>query len=410
MALENLIHETPISATTPEGPDFENMHYLERELRDFVATDPRVFDFLQSSTLDGLWFWDIENPDHEWMNGDFWRLFGYDPNEKQHLASEWQDLINKEDLEVAFENFQRHCEDPTHPYDQLVRYTHKDGHTVWVRCRGIALRNSEGEPIRMLGAHTDVTQLVNAQDDRIKLLVEKEAAMAASNAKSDFLAGMSHELRTPLNAILGFSQIIEQECFGHHVSPKYKEYAQDIKHAGEHLLGIIGDLLDLAKIEANGIKPSFQPVSLQEIINDCVSMIRAVTQKSFENISVEVPGQPIIAEVDRKLIRQICLNILSNADKFSADDSTISVHLSLASETEALIAIEDNGIGIIEAEMANIFEPFQQGSSFVTKQCQGAGLGLAISKELTKLHNGCLNLESVPGIGTRVTLVLPLHQ
>lgn len=387
-----------------------HLHYLERELRNFVASDSQIFDFLQTSTLDGLWFWDLENPEHEWMNADFWKLLGYDPAEKKHLASEWQDIINPEDLNVAFDNFKRHCEDPTHPYDQIVRYTHKKGHIVWVRCRGFALRNAQGEAIRMLGAHTDVTQLVMARDERVRLAIEKDAAMAANDAKSHFLASMSHELRTPLNAILGFAQIIEQEYFGVHTSPKYKDYAEDIRNAGKHLLGIIGDLLDLAKVEAAGIQPTFETLPLQDIVNECVVMIRAVTRKNLEIISMEAPDQPILAEVDRQLIRQICLNLLNNADKFSSDNDPIIVKLKRVGPDEASIVVEDTGIGISETEVENIFEPFKQGSSLITKCNQGAGLGLAISKEFATLHNGRLELESTEGIGTRVTLFLPLRQ
>lgn len=138
-------------------------HYLERELQERVRTDPRIFDFIQKATLDGLWYWDLENPDVEWMNSGFWELLGIDPETKRHIAAEWQDLIFPEDLELALDNFQKHCADPAHPYDQLVRYRHVDGSTVWVRCRGLAIRDAAGKPIRMLGAHTDHTRLMNAQ-------------------------------------------------------------------------------------------------------------------------------------------------------------------------------------------------------------------------------------------------------
>ena len=129
-------------------------HYLEREF-DELMTDPDTVRFLDGGALDGLWYWDIENPEHEWMSPGFWRTLGFDPGERQHLAAEWQDLIFPEDRDEALANFERHLADPDHPYDQLVRYQTAEGGTVTVRCRGKAIRK-DGVPKRMLGAHTVV--------------------------------------------------------------------------------------------------------------------------------------------------------------------------------------------------------------------------------------------------------------
>ncbi|WP_025900072.1 sensor histidine kinase [Sneathiella glossodoripedis] len=145
-------------------PVSNNSHYLEAELQERVKSEPVIFDFIEHAVLDGLWYWDLENPEHEWMNGEFWKLLGFDPNTKKHLASEWQELIFKEDLELAIQNLEKHKADPSHPYDQIVRYRHADGSTVWVRCRGMVIRDNTGKPIRVLGAHTDITELMKAQE------------------------------------------------------------------------------------------------------------------------------------------------------------------------------------------------------------------------------------------------------
>lgn len=138
-------------------------HYLKEELYDLIQTDSSIFEFLQKSSLDGLWYWDLENFTDEWMSPEFWTLLGVDPSEKQHKATEWQSLIHPEDLERALQNFNAHAADPTHPYDQVVRYKHADGSTVWVRCRGLIIRDNEGTPKRMLGAHNDLTAIKNAE-------------------------------------------------------------------------------------------------------------------------------------------------------------------------------------------------------------------------------------------------------
>lgn len=140
-----------------------NEHYLKKELYKLIKTDDKLFDFLEEASLDGLWYWDIEKPENEWMSPNFWRILGFEPKTKKHLAAEWQELINKEDLKTAIDNFKKHCEDPKYPYDQLVRYKHKNGSTVWVRCRGIAIRDENGKPKRMLGAHNNITLLKNAE-------------------------------------------------------------------------------------------------------------------------------------------------------------------------------------------------------------------------------------------------------
>lgn len=143
------------------------MNYLQKELYDLIQSDPSIFEFLQEGSLDGIWYWDLENIEHEWMSPRFWELLGYNPDEKQHLAKEWQDIIDANDLQVALENFNKHQENPDHPYDQIVRYTHRAGSSVWVRCRGIAIRDAAGKPIRMLGAHNDVTPM-KLQEEVIK--------------------------------------------------------------------------------------------------------------------------------------------------------------------------------------------------------------------------------------------------
>jgi len=150
-------------------------NYLKKELYDLIKTDSLIFEFIQDGSLDGIWYWDIENVENEWMSPRFWRLFGYDSSEKKHLSSEWQEMINNDDLQVALENFNKHCADPNHPYDQIVRYTHKNGSTVWVRCRGVAIRDKNGKPIRMLGAHTDITHLKETEMELVKKTKELES-------------------------------------------------------------------------------------------------------------------------------------------------------------------------------------------------------------------------------------------
>ena len=143
-------------------------NYLKKELYELIKTDERIFDFIQESSLDGLWYRDLENPEEEWMNPKFWTVLGYNPEEMPHKSSAWQQIINQDDLKLAVDNLNKHCEDPTHPYDHIVRYTHKNGSTIWIRCRGMAIRNKNGKPIRILGAHHDITEIKHSELELIK--------------------------------------------------------------------------------------------------------------------------------------------------------------------------------------------------------------------------------------------------
>jgi PAS domain S-box-containing protein len=134
------------------------MNYLKQELYDLVRNDPAIFDFIQESSLDGVWYFDVENGEDVWMSPKCWRTLGYGPEEWPHKTSSWRSIIFEEDLKVADENFMNHCKDDKYPYDQVVRYRHRDGSTVWIRCRGILIRDAHGKPVRMLGAHIDVTK------------------------------------------------------------------------------------------------------------------------------------------------------------------------------------------------------------------------------------------------------------
>ncbi len=148
-----------------------NDNYLKAELYNAVKNNEQIFDFIQENCLDGLWYWDLDKPENEWMNPRFWQTLGYNPNEMPHSPSAWQHIINQNDLQIAIDNFQKHLADENHPYDQIVRYRHKDGHTVWIRCKGKAIRNQQGKPIRMLGVHNNITDFKN-EEIRYKSLIE----------------------------------------------------------------------------------------------------------------------------------------------------------------------------------------------------------------------------------------------
>ncbi|HEK20056.1 MAG: hypothetical protein C0191_00025 [Mucilaginibacter sp.] len=172
-----------------------NDNYLKSELYSSIKSNEQIFDFIQDNCLDGLWYWDLEKPENEWMNPRFWHTLGYNPNEMPHSPSAWQHIIDQNDLKVAVDNFQKHLADENHPYDQVVRYRHKEGYTVFIRCKGKAMRDQQGKPTRMLGVHNDITDFKNKEillkdsNERNRIFVEQAPnAIAMFDTQMCYLA------------------------------------------------------------------------------------------------------------------------------------------------------------------------------------------------------------------------------
>ncbi|MGQ2970553.1 MAG: PAS domain-containing sensor histidine kinase [Allorhizobium sp.] len=248
-------------------------------------------------------------------------------------------------------------------------------------------------------------QKTELSDANEKYLAEKQRAEAANKAKSEFLANMSHELRTPLNAILGFSEILLAGMFGPVGSPKYEEYAKDIHESGKHLLNVINDILDMSKIEAGQMKIRCETIDLCPLIEESMRLTAIPAEE--KNITVEQrvePGLSVVA--DRRAIKQILLNILSNAVKFTDDGGRIALRARQV-EGAVIVSIVDTGIGIPKSALGKIGNPFEQVQSQYAKSKGGSGLGLAISRSLVALHGGSLNIRSREGQGTVVSLRIP---
>jgi two-component system cell cycle sensor histidine kinase PleC len=234
---------------------------------------------------------------------------------------------------------------------------------------------------------------------------EKTRAEEASQAKSEFLANMSHELRTPLNAIIGFSEIMESGMFGALGSEKYHEYCRDIRESGCYLLDVINDILDMAKIEAGRMPLNLEPVPLEEIVADAMRVMSVKAQEKKLMCRTEIMPE-LSLRADRRAIKQILLNLISNAIKFTPDGGHIAVHAK-SSGSATLLVIEDSGIGIARDALKKLGRPFEQVESQLTKTQTGSGLGLAIAKSLAELQGGRMRIRSIENVGTTVFLRLP---
>ncbi|MEM5473408.1 ATP-binding protein [Hoeflea sp. AS60] len=237
--------------------------------------------------------------------------------------------------------------------------------------------------------------------------VEKERAEAGSKAKSEFLANMSHELRTPLNAIIGFSEVLQARMFGPLGSDKYSEYADDIHNSGIHLLTVINDILDMAKIEAGHMRMDCEQVDMAPLLDEALRLV--AFQADSKGIEVQQKiSKRLSMNADRRAMKQILLNLLSNAVKFTEPGGRILVRARKTSRAVTL-TIEDTGIGIPKALLSRIGQPFEQVQNQFSKSTGGSGLGLAISRSLAELHGGAMKVRSVEGVGTIVSVRIPIE-
>ena len=236
---------------------------------------------------------------------------------------------------------------------------------------------------------------------------EKEKAERAALAKSAFLANMSHELRTPLNAVIGFSEIMMNELAGPLGDPSYKEYARDILMSGQHLLDMINDILDMAKIEAGKMTISPQPIDPVDPVDAAMRMIRRKAEEKAINLVLDAQQNLPDIDADHRAIRQMMLNLLSNAIKFTDPAGTITVQVEQRG-TDIYFGVTDTGIGIPPEDLPRLAQPFEQVSKTKDRNHEGTGLGLALTKSFAEMHGGRMMLSSIYGEGTTVAFVLPI--
>ena len=234
-----------------------------------------------------------------------------------------------------------------------------------------------------------------------RLAAEREARASAA-----FHASMTHELRTPLNAIIGFSEVLQSELFGPLGHDRYREYADIIHKSGDHLLSLVNDLLDVAKATAGKLDLHLEPVDLGRLVIECVRSMEPLATKSSVGIRVALHDRIGFVQADEKRLRQMLLNLMSNAIKFTRERGEVGISVFRCGSFVA-IAVSDTGIGMKSCDIEKALELYGQVDSAVARQHAGTGLGLPLTKELAELHGGALTIESAPGLGTTVTILIP---
>jgi len=293
--------------------------------------------------------------------------------------------------------------------------------------RRVAQHRSPGDPIerrltdgrweRVSEEHFDdgstslvIIDITREKDREAALRAAKEAAEAASRAKSEFLANMSHELRTPLNAIIGFGEIIHGRLFGPDAGEQYADYAGDVVDSARHLLDVINDILDMAKIEAGRYELQEQAVAVAETVEACLRLVSGRAEQGGVLLCNAIPASLPQLNADPRAAKQILLNLLSNAVKFTPSGGSVTVGAVVRPNGDLELDVVDTGTGIEPQDLARLGEPFSQADGGLNRRHEGTGLGLSISRRLILLHGGALAITSEVGVGTKVVVRFPANR
>jgi PAS domain S-box-containing protein len=355
---------------------------------------------------DVVWTAD-SNRDLIYISGNVVKVLGHHAQEL--LGGQlWLNRIHPEDAARVEQAYQKLFSDGEQ-FDVEYRICRKDGEWVWLHNRALATRPREGVMCAD-GIFTDITQ---RRQSEAAIQQTKDAAEAANLAKSQFLANMSHELRTPLNAIIGFSEILADKTFGE-LNDRQLKYSNNILNSGRHLLQLINDILDLAKVEAGRVELMRNTFSVAKALSEVQTIVKTLANKKHILLESEVAAELPELFADEAKFKQVMYNLLSNAIKFTPDGGkvfvTATVQNANAGDSFLQIAVTDTGIGIKPNDQERVFKEFEQVDSSYGRQQQGTGLGLALTKRLVEMHGGNIRVESegIEGKGSTFTFSIPL--
>lgn len=392
------------------------MHYLQQEFYERFRDGNETFDFFKRTCLDGMWYWDLEHQEDEWLSPSFWRAFGYDPAKMPHKAAAWQALIHPDDVARAQESLEAHLADPACPHDVTIRCKHgKTGGWVWMRCRGVALRDETGRPVRMVGAHLDVTSLKETEtllrttlDNLQEAQVDLEAAL---QAKTAFLQSMSHEIRTPMNGILGMTEALVMQD----LPPSAATQVAVINRSARSLLSLLKDALDVTQLETVKARLKIDAIRVMDVIRAAVAPFEQAVLGTGRSVAIVAPhGLPERVLAPARAIGEIVGALVGNAVKY-AQKGDIEVRVCLtgadAQGTQTLrVSVVDTGMGISEAQKAMILQRLAQSEQPKEQVSSDIRLDLVATRNLCQQHGGSLDVKETDGGGTTVEARLVVQE
>jgi PAS domain S-box-containing protein len=371
--------------------------------KEALAQSEERWKFALEGNGDGVWDWEIGRP--EVFLAPRWKtMIGFEDSEMGNEPNEWVSRVHPEDRQQVFSSFIDYCHTGRGIFQSEFRMRHKEGHDVWILSRGKVVQHApDGRPLRIVGTHSDITVLKQAE----RALRDKQIAEAANRAKSEFLSRMSHEVRTPLNAIRGFTQLlVQRQTMGGGATGDSTDYLHQILLSTELLSELVDDVLDLQQIEAGAMSISREAVPLDDVVHQCTAMLALLATRYQVLIDNQVEASVRVL-ADRRRLQQVLSNLLSNAIKYNRPQGVVRLSLSPAhAPGQHTLCVEDTGPGLNAGQLARLFQPFERLGQD-TSQIEGTGLGLIITRSLTEAMGGRLEIRSQTGAGTRVYVTLP---
>ena len=360
----------------------------------------RRLELVLESATESLWEYDM--PNHRLrIRGGMGTRFGLPSG--QLSDSEFRRRIHPDDLPQALAQIERVSRGLQQRYEAEYRFADTQGHYHWLLSRGRVLEHDPDTGVAKIlaGTHVDIDALKRVEEE---LRAATLQAQAASEAKGRLLSGISHELRTPLNAILGFAQLMRMDCDDESQS-EAAEYLDEILLASRHLNQLLGEILEWSSLQNEPAQLELQAVDVCKLMRECAELVSLEVQQRGLHLQLQLPDEPLQVLGEPRRLRQVLLNLLSNAMKYNVPDG----HISLRTETSpghVRLLVEDTGLGIEPAQQAQVFEPFQR-LGRENSMIQGTGIGLSLCLEFARLMNGQLGLHSEPGVGSRFWIELP---
>ena len=350
-------------------------------------------------------------------------ILGFSPAECMADPALWLKQLHPRDRDRVLAN-QVHSQSGGEPLSAEFRMLARDGRVVWFRDEAVVVRDAAGQPRYVQGVMVDITERKQAEEaletERTLLaqrVAERTADLSLANTqlaraarlKDEFLASMSHELRTPLTAILGLSEALQEQIYGP-LNAEHLNAIRGIEESGRHLLTLINDILDLAKIEAGKVELDLDSVTVAAV---CQSSLRLIQQTALQKritVTATIDDAVTTIQADARRLKQILVNLLANAVKFTPDDGAIGLEV-LGDPVQQVVrfTVWDTGIGIAPDDLARLFQPFVQLDGRLARECIGTGLGLALVNRMTEMHGGSVSVESAVGVGSHFTVTLPWH-
>jgi PAS domain S-box-containing protein len=358
--------------------------HLEKQLKD----QKLIFNHMLEGSMAGYWDWMIKE-NTEYLSPTFKRMFGYAEDEMENTPEAWQRIIFQEDLPKVFETFETHVASKGEiPYSTELRYHHKDGSTVWVYCRGKVIEwDDEGQPVRMIGSHVDITPLKNQEERKREL----ESVIQKNKALEHFAFLASHDLQEPLRTVSSLSEVLMNR-YGDELDAVGQECLKHIEASTERMRELIKGLLDFSRLGRNA---ELSKVDMQAIMDQVAEDLDEVIQQEGAEMSYENLPKVCGTEMELRILMQ---NLIQNAIKFRSADSPIVSISHAPMEDFHVFRVKDNGIGIDSKHQERIFDLFQRLNK--REDYPGIGIGLAHCRRIVELHDGYIKVESQLGEGS----------